>query len=634
MLKIPGISRRRFLQASAVVSAGSVLRAQKSSAAAYTRTPNIQNVSANAASIVWALTTQVAGAVSITDPSGSTVTLPATVTEFDPAVTGMAATYYQYSVSIGGLKQGTVYSYSVQADGETIPNPFETPLEFSTAGNGPFRFLQFADSGEGNAQQLALSQQIMAEKASLVLADGDLAYQLATYSSIDANFYGVYQEMMARVPFFASLGNHEYLTDNASPSLAGRITPTAGVVSSDWGRYYSFDWGNAHFVALDSNAPLVSALAGTGPMLSWLDSDLQSTRKYWRIVFFHHPGYATGEHQDEPPAGQVRQGIVPILEKHGVQLVLNGHEHTYQRTYELLGGQVVAPDSGGIVYVTSGGGGAVPYYTAPDAMIAKSIGKNNYVSAEVSAEELAVSVRGLGETAAIDSFVLKPQPQIFSVVNSASFTTDLASGSALTITGRNFSPAPFQADLKASAAATSKHMQSCSATLNGVPVPVIYSDAGQMNCQIPFSFSGPATLLVTTRNGSAQLPVHIAPLAPQFFLNADGSAMATHADGSAVSASAPARGSETITVFLTGLGAVNHNVQAGVLPPAGVGVLASVQVKIGGALVSSLPPVLSVSYPGIYQIQVQLPAGLLGGGTVTIEVIANGVVSNAPFIPV
>src|ERR1700679_2039450 len=102
--KIPGISRRRFLQASAAVSAGSVLRAQKSSAAVYTRTPNIQNVSANAASIVWALTTQVAGAISIAEPSGSTVTLPATVTEFDPAATGLAATYYQYAVSIGGLK--------------------------------------------------------------------------------------------------------------------------------------------------------------------------------------------------------------------------------------------------------------------------------------------------------------------------------------------------------------------------------------------------------------------------------------------------------------------------------------------------------------------------------------------------
>ena len=59
--------------------------------------------------------------------------------------------------------------------------------------------------------------------------------------------------------------------------------------------------------------------------MTWLDNDLASTHRFWRVAFFHHPGYATGKHQDEPPAGEVRQAIVPILEKYGVQLVFNGH---------------------------------------------------------------------------------------------------------------------------------------------------------------------------------------------------------------------------------------------------------------------------------------------------------------------
>jgi uncharacterized protein (TIGR03437 family) len=190
--------------------------------------------------------------------------------------------------------------------------------------------------------------------------------------------------------------------------------------------------------------------------------------------------------------------------------------------------------------------------------------------------------------------------------------------------------------LKSPAPIASRHAmlsaQGFSVTLNGVPVPVLYADAGQVNCQIPFDFSGSATLMVATRNGTSQTPIHIAPVAPQFFMNADGSVMATDAVGLPVTASSPARESETITLFLTGLGAVNHTVEAGVLPPAGVGVLATVKVTVGGIPVASLPPVLSVSYPGIYQIQVQLPLGLKGG-TAAVQAMANGVTSNTPFLP-
>jgi uncharacterized protein (TIGR03437 family) len=134
-------------------------------------------------------------------------------------------------------------------------------------------------------------------------------------------------------------------------------------------------------------------------------------------------------------------------------------------------------------------------------------------------------------------------------------------------------------------------------------------------------------LMVLTRNGTAQTTIQVAPIAPQFFLNADGSVVATHADGSPVSASSPARSSETVTLSLTGLGAVNHPVQAGVLPPSGVVALAAVQVTIGSVAVPSQPAALSVSSPGTYLIQVQIPTGV--GGLLTVRANANGVASNA-----
>jgi len=334
------------------------LRADSASSP-FLRYPNVQNVSATGATLVWTMLTQVVGSLVVTDPSGNSQTIAASVAEFDPSLTGMPETYFQYVASVGNLVAGTPYSYQVQADGQTVPCPLSSPLVFQTTGSGPFNFLHFADSGEGNAAQMQIAQQMAAEQGlSLALANGDLAYYYATFASIEANYFGVYNNMMAQIPFFGSLGNHEYYTDGANPTLAARVTPTNGIPVADQGRYYSFDWDNVHFVALDSNAPLDAAIAGTGTMLAWLDNDLRVTRKYWKVVFFHAPGYATGVHQAEPTAGEVRQGIVPILEKYGVQLVFNGHEHTYQRTYELIEGVPVAPNSGGIVYVTSGGGGA------------------------------------------------------------------------------------------------------------------------------------------------------------------------------------------------------------------------------------------------------------------------------------
>jgi uncharacterized protein (TIGR03437 family) len=261
-------------------------------------------------------------------------------------------------------------------------------------------------------------------------------------------------------------------------------------------------------------------------------------------------------------------------------------------------------------------------------LIAQSIGVNNYVRAEVSGDEITIKVRGLGHRGEIDSIVLAPRPQMFSAVNSASLSPDLACGGALTILGRNLSATSFQSGLK------DPHLNEngCSVTLNGQPVPILSAGAAQMNLQIPFTFVGPGTLQMVSRNGSANLPVQVAPVAPQFFVNPDGSIRAAHADGSPVTASSPARGSEAITLFATGLGAVSQPTQAGILPHAGVTAIANVQVTLGGQAVQTMPAVLSVTEPGTYQIQVQVPGGLTG--PLPVQATANAIASNAPFLPI
>lgn len=566
----------------------------------------------------------------LTDAAGNSKTAAATVSPLPAAQTGMNSDLFLYQASFSGLNAGTTYTYQVMAGGTPLSFPTERSPQFTTAANGPFQFLHFADSGEGNEQQGDLSGQILAEPAALVLANGDLAYDLATYQSVEANYYGVYRDLMTQVPFFATLGNHEYYTNSGLPSLAGREVPPCGVAAADQGRYYSFDWGNVHFVALDSNDPLTNSIAGTCGMLDWLASDLQATRKFWRVVFFHHPPYATGKHQDEPEAGMVRQAIVPILEQYGVQLVFNGHEHTYERTYPLLGGQVVDAANGGIVYVTSGGGGADTATYDPNALIAQNAGVNHYVRASVSGAAMGLHTIALGGSE-IDTFGLAPLPQALVAANPASWSPSLASGGLLAVTGRNLCP------YESTAPATGAMMDASGSylTLGGMRLGLLYAGADQINAQIPFSFVGTGNLVVTNSNGSNQIAISVAATAPVIFRNPDGSgnALAMHADGSMVNLAAPAAAGETITLLLTGLGAVTGAVTAGTLPAAPVPVLAHMQVVLGGVVVDAVHAVLRADLIGVYEVAVVVPQGL-GRGVINIHVTADGVPGEYTLLPV
>jgi acid phosphatase type 7 len=109
--------------------------------------------------------------------------------------------------------------------------------------------------------------------------------------------------------------------------------------------------------------------AAMGAMLRWLENDLRATRKFWRVAAFHHPPYASGFYRNDPLSSLAWQHIVPILEAYGVQLVLNGHEHSYQRSYDIRAGAAL-PRGTGTLYMTSGGGGAALYPVTSHPLIA------------------------------------------------------------------------------------------------------------------------------------------------------------------------------------------------------------------------------------------------------------------------
>ena len=132
----------------------------------------------------------------------------------------------------------------------------------------------------------------------------------------------------------------------------------AGGLGSGTEAYYSFDFANIHFVVLDSSG---SDRTTGGAMMTWLDNDLAQTDQPWIIAYWHHPPYSKGSHDSDNPVTDqelidMRRFAVPILEDHGVDLVLSGHSHSYERSF-LIDGHYGFSETFGPEHVVDGGDG-------------------------------------------------------------------------------------------------------------------------------------------------------------------------------------------------------------------------------------------------------------------------------------
>jgi uncharacterized protein (TIGR03437 family) len=140
-------------------------------------------------------------------------------------------------------------------------------------------------------------------------------------------------------------------------------------------------------------------------------------------------------------------------------------------------------------------------------------------------------------------------------------------------------------------------------------------------------------LTLITPNGESQMAIDVSSVAPQFFTNPDGTVLALHADGSVVSAAAPAGAGETIKLLLTGLGSVNGTAQAGTTPAVPMPVKANVQVYIGGLPARMGSCMIGASYAGVYEVQVQV-SNNIGLGLTAVHATADGVPSNSVILPI
>jgi acid phosphatase len=239
------------------------------------------------------------------------------------------------------------------------------------AGPGRVRFLAVADTGSGNSHQRAVGAQMAAvhrqRPVDLVVLGGDNIYPSGDMALINATFLRPYAELLAaRVPFHAVLGNHDIRTANGDPQVAYRPFGMRG-------RYYNLRRGDLELFMLDTNGN-----ADWAGQLRWLRSVLGSSTAPWKVVVGHHPIYSSGYYGNDT---NLRGKIGSLLQRHGVQLYINGHEHNYERSRPI----------DGITYLVVGGGGASLRPILPTDQSARAISTYSFAEIEAGPKELTVA---------------------------------------------------------------------------------------------------------------------------------------------------------------------------------------------------------------------------------------------------
>lgn len=280
---------------------------------------------------------------------------------------------YHYAATLTGLRLNTRYRYRIRLEGQKLVEGYFTTRK---PRNSKVRFVAFGDNSLGDIHERMIAYQAYRAKPEFVVNTGDNVYEDGLCNEYTRYFFPIFNAdnatprtgapLLRSIPFYTVLANHDYnanadggpvcnfdqdsdslgyfqcmhLPQNGPANLThpmpirGKAEQLAIFQKAAGDRYprmgnYSFDYADAHFLCLDSNV----YVDPTDPALQeWVTQDLRSTDAPWKFVVFHHPCFNAGMNHYRQQHMRV---LAPIFEAHGVAVVLQGHEHTYQRTRPL-----------------------------------------------------------------------------------------------------------------------------------------------------------------------------------------------------------------------------------------------------------------------------------------------------------
>ena len=239
-----------------------------------------------------------------------------------------------HEVTIANLSPGQVYSYRVtsklkdRARAVSVIESFNTPVE------NPRTFC-FAIIGDTHTYKRSkeLADRLIDESPSFILHVGDYG------SSVVSGLLKPYAKVMQRFPMYLARGNHDAV--KKQQQFVAMPGPGKDL-------YYSFRWGNARFITVDTNDR--KGMQAGGEQYKWLENELKTSKEKWKFVFQHFPVYSAYGGKMDPRLDDERK----LLEKYGVQVVFQGHMHNYDRSFPLRDNKVV--ETGGVTYITASGG--------------------------------------------------------------------------------------------------------------------------------------------------------------------------------------------------------------------------------------------------------------------------------------
>ena len=270
----------------------------------------------------------------------------------DPALTT------EHLVKLTGLIPGTKYYYSIGSMKDTLQagkdNYFFTLPIAGT--EGIYRIGAFGDCGNNSVNQRNVRNEVVKylgdDYMNAWILLGDNAYPDGTDAEFQAKFFNIYKDdLLKKSPLFPSPGNHDYRDRELSLGVAQNTHEVAyfqnfsmpengesGGVASHTKAFYSFDIGNVHFLSLDSYGKEDNETRmydTTGAQVQWVKRDLEANKNtQWVVAYWHHPPYTMGSHNsdDVDELTSIRENFIRILERYGVDLILCGHSHDYERT--------------------------------------------------------------------------------------------------------------------------------------------------------------------------------------------------------------------------------------------------------------------------------------------------------------
>ena len=237
------------------------------------------------------------------------------------------------------------------------------------------------------------------------LDSGDLVDSGGTQSYWD-QWFQTMEPLISVTPFVSAVGNHDvggglFFTQLALPHHA----PTAAGYDDE--AYFSFDYGNTHFVVLYTEPAGSAGDAQEG----WLEADLARAASdpaiRWTVVAFHRPPYSSGSHGSDTG---LRERWGPIFERYGVDVVFSGHDHHYERSHPMAAGQRAA--QGGVTYVVTGGAGAPTYAVGASAFTAFARSTHHFVEVDVTPNTFTLEARDVDGNVFDTLTLTRPSPVV------------------------------------------------------------------------------------------------------------------------------------------------------------------------------------------------------------------------------